>query len=154
MTAFTAILRGVMVAVTLCASFAVLPGHAQTAPRPGAARPATPAVPAPPPEPEAVPQPYEPDLLRLAEIIGSMAFLRTLCEGQDRAVWPERMRNLIEAEGRSAPIRERLAGAYNRGFRAYALVHQQCSDVAKEAAARLANDGDGLSRKLANRFGG
>lgn len=154
MTAAHQGLRWIMVVSALGISLAATPVHAQTAQRHGTARPATPAVPAPPPEPEAVPQPYEPDLLRLAEIIGSMAFLRTLCEGQDRAVWPERMRNLMDAEGRSAPIRERLAGAYNRGFRAYALVHQQCSDVAKEAAARLANDGDGLSRKLANRFGG
>jgi uncharacterized protein (TIGR02301 family) len=151
--AFTASLRWAMVSAMLWFCLHIPFAQAQTAQRPAAARPATPPVPALP-EPEAIPQPYEPDLLRLAEIIGAMAFLRGLCEGQDRAIWPERMRNLMEAEGRSGPIKERLAGAYNRGFRSYALVHQQCSDVAKEAAARLALDGDVLSRKLANRFGG
>jgi uncharacterized protein (TIGR02301 family) len=149
---------GVALAFMAGASLMMPAAQAQTAQRPGGARTsssapvAAPAV--PPPEQDVAPQPYEPDLLKLAEIIGSMAFLRTICEGQEKGIWPARMTKLIEAEGRTQAIKERLAGAYNRGFSSYALVHRECTSVAREAGARLARDGDELSRKLANRFGG
>jgi uncharacterized protein (TIGR02301 family) len=132
-----------------------LPALAQTQ-RPQQ-RPATtvaPAPPAPEPLPEPPPAPYEPDLLRLAEIMGSLAYLRSLCGGPEASGWREKMIALIESEGRSPARKERLAGAYNRGFRAYALTHRACSPTAEEATVRLGTDGEKLSRILAGRFGG
>jgi uncharacterized protein (TIGR02301 family) len=117
---------------------------------------AAPTQPAPlqPAPPEAPASPYEPQLLELAEIMGSLAYLRTLCAGKEAATWRERMAALIEAEGRSPATRERLTGAFNSGFRAYAATHRSCTEGSQEASSRLAAEGQRLSRALAGRYGG
>jgi uncharacterized protein (TIGR02301 family) len=115
--------------------------------------PAKPVEPAPAPAPEQ-PPPYEPQLLQLAEIMGSLAYLRTLCAGKEAQEWRARMAALIEAEGRTPQRRERLTGAFNRGFRAYSLTHRACTEGSQEASSRLAGEGERLSRALAGRYGG
>lgn len=117
-------------------------------------KPAPAPKPAAPPAAESEGPAYEPQLLQLAEIIGSLAYLRTLCASADAPDWTQRMAALIEAEGRTPPRRNRLAAAYNRGFRGYALTHRQCTAGSQEAAARLAARGEQLSRTLAGRYGG
>ncbi len=121
------------------------------------ARPAQPAPPQPAPAPqpaEPPAPPYEKDLLRLAEILGSLAFLRSLCGGQDAAEWPARMQALLEAEGTTAGRKERLAGAYNSGYRGFALTYRVCTDSATEATNRYVKEGDQITRNLASRYGG
>lgn len=110
--------------------------------------------PEPAPEPESPAPPYEPQLLQLAEIIGSLSYLRTLCETREAQDWRERMGTLLDSEGRSPQRRERLASAYNRGYRAYSATHRTCSDGSQEASARLAQEGEKLAKALAGRFGG
>jgi uncharacterized protein (TIGR02301 family) len=144
--------RGARIAILLLAGLtAAGTALAQQRP-PAAARPAPPAKePAPPPE---SPPPYEPQLLKLAEIIGSIAYLRTLCAAREAQDWRDRMGALIEAEGRTPQRRERLTSAYNRGFRAYAATHRLCTEGSQEASARLANEGERLATTLAGRYGG
>lgn len=122
----------------------------QRPPRPAAAKEA-PKEPAPPAD---VPAPYDRDLMRMSEIIGALAFLRGLCASADAAEWPARMKALIEAEGVTPARRDRLAGAYNRGYRGYALTYRVCTPAAHEAAGRYVAEGDRLSHALAGRFGG
>jgi uncharacterized protein (TIGR02301 family) len=114
--------------------------------------PATPAPPPPPAEPPAAP--YEKELLRLAEVIGSLAFLRSLCESPDATEWPRRMQALIDAEGTTPGRRERLAGAYNRGYRGFSLTYRICTPSATEAISRYIAEGELLSKNLAGRYGG
>ncbi|MGL4727201.1 MAG: TIGR02301 family protein, partial [Bosea sp. (in: a-proteobacteria)] len=116
-------------------------------------QPAPSQAPAPEPPPEPLP-PYNTDLMKLSEVMGAIAFLRTLCTGADEAIWRDRMAMLIESEARTPPRREALAGAYNQGFRGYALTYRSCTESAQEALVRLARDGDRLSRALSGRFGG
>jgi uncharacterized protein (TIGR02301 family) len=104
--------------------------------------------------PADAPAPYDRDLMRMAEVIGSLAFLRGLCATPDAAEWPARMKALIEAEGITPARRDRLAGAYNRGYRGYALTYRICTPAAHEAAARFLAEGERLSHGLAGRFGG
>lgn len=115
---------------------------APTAPQPGA-----PAV-------EPPPAPYEKDLLRLAEIMGSLAFLRRLCTAPDAPEWPRRMQTLLEAEGTTPGRRERIAGAYNRGFGAFGLTYNTCTPSAVEATNRYVKEGDQITRNLVTRYGG
>lgn len=137
----------------LAALLAVLPQvEAQTSTRP-ANRPAAPQT-QPPPQPEAPAAPYETDLLKVSEVMGGLALLQQVCAAPAAESWTERMRALMEAEGRSPAIRDRLAGAYNKGFRAYALMHRDCTPVSREAAARLAREGEALARQIASRYGG
>lgn len=151
----------VLVAPVLVLAF--FPGAAdaqagRAAPPPRSAPPPAPAAPAkppePPPAPEPPPPPYEKELLRLSEIVGSLAFLRTLCASTDAAEWPKRMQALLETEGTTPGRRERLAGAYNRGYRGYALTYRICTPSATEASARYIKEGETLSRNLAGRYGG
>ncbi|TCR70180.1 TIGR02301 family protein [Bosea sp. BK604] len=149
MTMSARLIRAALAALVLSAA-PVAESYAQ------AQRPAAPAQqPAQPaPEPEPPPPPYEPQLLKLAEIMGSLAYLRTLCAGKEAQDWRERMTALVEAEGRTPLRRERLTSAYNRGFRAYSVTHRSCTDVSQEASTRLAAEGERLARVLAGRYGG
>lgn len=132
------------------------------APAPGLAQQRSPARAAPkPPEkekelapPPEQPAPYDRDLMRLAEIIGSLALLRGLCAAPDAGEWQNRMRALIDAEGVTPGRRDRLAGAFNRGYRSYAVTYRVCTPSAREAAARFVTEGERLSQSLAGRFGG
>ncbi|PZO01227.1 MAG: TIGR02301 family protein [Hyphomicrobiales bacterium] len=142
-------MRGVALCL-LALLTAASPGTVQAQQRPPAA--AKPPEPAPAPEPP--PPPYEPQLLKLAEIMGSLAYLRTLCAGKEAQDWRDRMSALIEAEGRTPLRRERLTSAYNRGFRAYSLTHRACGEGSQEASTRLAVEGERLARVLAGRYGG
>jgi uncharacterized protein (TIGR02301 family) len=110
------------------------------------------AEPAPSVEPP--PAPYEKELLRLAEIMGSLAMLRPLCSAPDAAEWGRRMQILLEAEGSTPGRRERLAGAYNKGYQAYALTSRVCTPSAQEASVRFLAEGEQLARSITGRYGG
>lgn len=124
----------------------------QRSQQPAAKPPAT--KPAEQPPPESTAPPYEPQLLQLSEIMGSLAYLRTLCGGREAQDWRTRMAALIEAEGRTPQRRDRLTAAFNRGFKAYSLTHRSCTEASQEASSRLAAEGEVLSRALASRYGG
>jgi len=108
---------------------------------------AAPAAKPPPPPPPPVVAPYEADMLRLAEVLGALAYLRDLCDGGDGARFRERMAALIEADPRAAEARDTLAGAFNRGFESYRLSYRSCTANARETidaylaeTARIAHD--------------
>ena len=129
------------------------PAPSQPSPPGQAAQPNAPQQPAPAPQ-EGPPPPYEPELLRLAEIIGSLAFLRQLCTMPDAPEWPRRMQALLDAEGTTPGRRERIAGAYNRGFRAYGLTYRVCTPSATEATNRYLKEGEQIARNMSTRYGG
>lgn len=103
----------------------------------------------PPTEP-----PYDKDMTRLSEITGALAFLRPLCGGLDATEWPKRMQTLLDAEALTPQRRTQFIGAYNTGYRNYALTYRVCTPAAQEAIRRYLDEGEKLTRKLANRFGG
>lgn len=121
--------------------------------RPPAAAPAAKPAEAPAPPPEPPPPPYEREILRLSEVMGSLAFLRMLCTAPDAPQWPQRMQALLEAEGTTPVRRERLAGAYNRGYSAYSLTYRSCTASAAEATERYVKEGNTLSQLLSSRYG-
>jgi uncharacterized protein (TIGR02301 family) len=138
-------------ALALLASAALLalapaPASAQSGGRPQA--------PAATPAPEPPPPPYEPQLLRLSEIMGALAWLRELCGDRDGDQWRAGMRALMEAEARTEPRRERLAGAYNRGFRSYETLHRSCTPNAQTIIERFLDEGGKIANDVTNRFGG
>ena len=127
----------------------------QQSQRPAASQQSQPqqqAEPAPAVEPP--PAPYEKELLRLAEIMGSLAMLRPLCSAPDGAEWSRRMQVLLEAEGTTPGRRERLAGAYNKGYQSYALTYRACTPSAQEASVRFLSEGEQLARNITGRYGG
>ena len=130
------------------------PRIARPKPKPAEAQPA--ALPAPETKPDAGPPeptpPYEPQVLRLAEILGALSHLRAVCAEPDAEQWRARMSQFIEAEAKSAPRKEKLAGAYNNGFRGYEMSHRACTPGARAAIRRFMNEGERLSRDIAERY--
>ena len=123
-----------------------VPALAQQAPAKPAPVEAAPPVDAPPP--------YEPQLLRLAEMMGALAFLRDLCGDGDGKAFHDKMNGLIEAEAHSQSRKETLAGAYNRSFRDYQIAYRACTPAARELIARFLAETARLTADLANRYGG
>ena len=86
------------------------------------------------------------------EILGALAHLRNVCGAEDAGQWRSRMGNLIETEARSAARKAKLAGAYNRGFRGYEISHRACTPGARNAIARFMDEGEKLTRSIADRY--
>ncbi|MCY0147612.1 TIGR02301 family protein [Hoeflea sp. G2-23] len=100
------------------------------------------------------PPPYEARLLRLAEILGSVQYLRNLCNPDGETAWRETMQALLDSEtvGEEAR-REHLTGGYNRGFRAFAAVYTSCTDAARLAEERYRREGATLVSEIVARYG-
>lgn len=96
--------------------------------------------------------PFEGQLVRLAEIFGSLHYLRNLCaeEGQ---VWRERMEALLEAEEPDEARRARFVASFNRGYRSFQATYGACTASAIEAINRYMKEGEALTRDTATRFG-
>ena len=73
---------------------------------------------------ETPPPPYQPKLERLAELIGTLSFMRDLCGVGDGALWHAKMIDLLAAEGTTADRRDRLAGAFNKGLEGYHISYR------------------------------
>lgn len=109
---------------------------------------------APSPAPEPSPPPYEPQLLRLSEVMGALTYLRSLCGERDAETYRAKMAALLAAEATSSARKERLAGAYNHGFQGYALTYRACTPAARVVIARFLDEAARVSKDLANRYGG
>lgn len=100
------------------------------------------------------PPAYQDRLLRLAEIVGSVQYLRNLCNGEPETSWRDSMQALIDSETGGEPQRrESLTAGYNRGFRAFASVYASCTDAARVAEARYRREGATLVSEIVARYG-
>lgn len=108
------------------------------------------AEPAPP---ASVPAPYDGRLLRLAEIVGSIHYLRELCEKESEQDWRQMMQDLIEAEAPEPDRRARLTAAFNRGYRSFASVYTRCTAAATAAEGRYRSEGATLASEIIARYG-
>jgi uncharacterized protein (TIGR02301 family) len=145
-----------ILSLAIIAALAVAPVAAQQAKRlkPDPAKQAEPPkpVPAPPPADTGAP-PYEKQLLRLAELLGSLTYLRDLCGYGDGADYRARMASLLDSEAASGSRRERIAGSFNRGYRSYETLHRTCTPASRLIVRRAMDEGGALAREIGNRFG-
>jgi uncharacterized protein (TIGR02301 family) len=153
-SARTSFLTATLAAVVLAApAFAVEKKPARSDKPPAAA-----AKPQPQPEPQTAPAeapPYEGQLMRLSEIMGALAYLRDLCADGDGAEYRARMAALLDAEAATnQERREKLAGAFNRGYRGYETTYRSCTPNARTVIIRFVDEGGRLAREISYRFGG
>jgi uncharacterized protein (TIGR02301 family) len=144
-------LSGLLLTIMIAALAA--PAIAQPAKK-GAAQPeqAAPAEQAPPPQANK-PAPYDGQLMRLAEVMGSISYLRALCKAPAED-WRVSMQRLLESDAGTEPARrERLTAAFNRGYRSFASVHTTCTPAARSAERRYRNEGATLATEITARFG-
>jgi len=106
-----------------------------------AARPAT-----------AADAPFEPGLMRIAEVLGSLHFLRNLC-GEKGDDWREMMEKLLAAERPDEERKARFVANFNRGYRSFEGTYTACTASATEAIGRYTVEGESLARELAARYG-
>lgn len=100
-----------------------------------------------------LPPAYESEMLRLAEILGALHYLRPLCGADEPQTWRQQMQAMIDAEQPTEDRRARLISRFNRGYRGYREVYRECTPAAAEAANRYRRQGIRLAAEIPNRYG-
>lgn len=90
--------------------------------------------------------------MRLAEVLGSLHYLRNLC-GETGDQWRLQMEKLIESERPDPARRARLVASFNHGYRSFDGVYVSCTASATEAIARYMKEGEELTREIVVRYG-
>ena len=96
-------------------------------------------------------KPYDDKLMRLAEILGAVHYLRELCSANDGQLWRDRMKELIDTEGGTAIRRARLTRSFNQGYRSYRRTYVTCTPTAQSSIERFLAEGIQISEGLAQR---
>ena len=99
----------------------------------------------------AIDPPYEPQMERLAEIMGSLYFLNPLCKpgGSD---WRSELSQLVQSDQPDDDRQQRLFGAFNAGYAAYSRLYRTCTPSASEALARLLIEAEATARDIHARY--
>jgi len=90
-------------------------------------------------------KPYDPQLLRLVEILGAIHYLRELCGAGEGQLWREQMKVLLQNEGTTAIRRAKLVKTFNKGYRGYRRTYRACNETALIAIERFMEEGSELS---------
>ncbi|MGA7328764.1 MAG: TIGR02301 family protein [Rhodomicrobium sp.] len=90
-------------------------------------------------------RPYDIQLFRLAEILGTLHYLRELCGANEGQAWREQMRELVSSEGSSALRRAKLVESFNRGYRDYSRTYRTCTQPALVAIQRFMDQAAAIS---------
>jgi uncharacterized protein (TIGR02301 family) len=114
----------------------------------GAALPQEAVVPPAPNQPA-----YDPQLLRLSEILGAVHYLRRLCAASEGNLWRNEMQALIDAENPDTDRRARLVDRFNRGFQGFRSVYRTCTPAAIVAIDRYMEEGAKIARDITARYG-
>ncbi len=96
--------------------------------------------------------PYEQELMRLAEILGAVHYLRALCGADEGQTWRLQMEAMIEAEEPGRQWRTQLTEDFNRGYRNFERSYRQCTPSAILATRRYMNEGAELALLTQNRY--
>ena len=96
--------------------------------------------------------PFDGDLQRLAEILGTLHYLRGICGANEVAKWRNEMQALIDAETPSGERRARMIAAFNRGYNGFQQTYRVCTPAATVAIRRYIEEGSKISRDLTARY--
>ena len=107
----------------------------------------------PKPAPPPVIAPYEADLVRIAEIMGALHYLRPLCGAPEGNRWRGEMQALVEAEAPTEDRKDKLIRGFNRGYAAFARTYRICTPAADLAVARYLEEGAKLTHDIVARYG-
>lgn len=97
--------------------------------------------------------PYEPELLRLAEILGAVHYLRELCGADEGQTWRGLMEKLIDAENPTSERRAGLVERFNRGYRGFEQTYHDCNETALWVIDTYMSEGAEIARRVASRYG-
>lgn len=100
-----------------------------------------------------LPPAYNDKMLRLAEILGALHYLRDLCEAREGMLWREQMENVLAKEEPTPERKAALIARFNRGYRTYREIYRKCTSSAVEAVNLYMRQGTRLSGEIPNRYG-
>jgi uncharacterized protein (TIGR02301 family) len=123
----------------------------QLQPKPPAQMPAK-SPPPVQPQPQAGPAPYDGDLQRLSEILGSLHFLRGICGSNEGQKWRNEALALIDAEAPAGARRDLMVASFNRGYRAFQQSYRTCTPAANFAIRRYLEEGAKIARDITARY--
>ena len=101
---------------------------------------------------EGDPAPYDGDLERLAEILGSLQYLRAVCGANEGQKWRNEMQALIDAEAPNGERRRKIVTKFNRGYRGYQQTYRTCTPAAHVAIRRYLDEGAKIAREITARY--
>jgi uncharacterized protein (TIGR02301 family) len=96
--------------------------------------------------------PFDADLQRLAEILGTLHYLRGICGNNEGAKWRNEMQALVDAETPSGERRARMIAGFNRGYNGFQQTYRTCTPAAGIAIRRYIEEGAKISRDLTARY--
>ena len=96
--------------------------------------------------------PFDGDLQRLAEILGTLHYLRGICGSNEGPKWRNEMQALIDAETPSGDRRARMIAGFNRGYNGFQQTYRTCTPAAAVAIRRYIEEGSKISRDLTARY--
>jgi len=96
--------------------------------------------------------PFDGDLQRLAEILGTLHYLRGICGSNEGAKWRNEMQALVDAETPSGERRARMIAGFNRGYNGFQQTYRTCTPAATVAIRRYIEEGSKISRDLTARY--
>ena len=114
---------------------------------PGQPQAATPNAP-----PTNTPTPYDRDLQRLSEILGSLHFLRGVCGTNEGQKWRDEAQALIDVEAPGGERRDQMIASFNRGYRAFQQSYRTCTPAADFAIRRYLAEGAKIAREITARY--
>ncbi|WFU62748.1 TIGR02301 family protein [Bradyrhizobium brasilense] len=95
---------------------------------------------------------FDGDLQRLAEILGTLHYLRGICGCKEGAKWRNEMQALIDAEIPSGARRARMVAGFNRGYIGFEQTYRTCTPAAYVAIRLHIEEGLKISRDLTDRY--
>ena len=98
------------------------------------------------------PAPFDTDLQRLAEILGALHYLRTVCGANEGQKWRDQMQALIDAETTEGERRRKIVASFNRGYRGFQQTYRTCTPAADLAIRRYLEEGSRISREITARY--
>jgi len=96
--------------------------------------------------------PYDGDLVRLAEILGSLHYLRNVCGANEGQKWRNQVQALIEAESLEGERKRKIVASFNRGYRVFQQTYRTCTPSADIAIRRYLDEGAKISRDITARY--
>lgn len=102
--------------------------------------------------PAETPTPYDADLQRLAEILGALQYLRTVCKANEGQKWRDQMQALLDAEAPDGERRRKIVANFNRGYRGFQQTYRTCTPAADLAIRRYLAEGARIARDITARY--
>lgn len=87
-------------------------------------------------------------LVRIAEIMGGLHYLRGICDKEKNQVWRGNMLRLLDLEQPPQDVRERMVSRFNSYFDREKRSHATCNRKATREIKRLAGEGQQLTSEL------